>query len=124
MTQRILLIEDYEPLRRALAKLLSQAGYEVKEAWNGQVAMQEMLRQPADLVITDMIMPEMDGAEVISSLRRIYPAVKIIAISGGGISSAETHLAIARALGAHRVLSKPLDSQNLLEVVRVLVGKD
>jgi CheY-like chemotaxis protein len=122
MARRIIVVEDYEPLRRSLGALLSQAGYEVIEAWNGQVAMQQMLRQPADLVVTDMLMPEMEGAEVISSLRRIYPTVKIIAISGGGISPAENHLAIARALGAHKVLSKPLGLQDLLESVRGLVG--
>src|SRR5579862_2914796 len=79
MSQQILLVEDDTYLRKMWARLLSQHGLEVVEAENGRAAMEQMLRKPADLVITDMVMPEMDGVETIVALRRGYPGIKIIA---------------------------------------------
>jgi CheY-like chemotaxis protein len=118
---RILLIEDDEPLRKTLGRLFLRSGYEVAEAENGRTALQEMARQPADLVITDLIMPEVEGVETIRSLRRQYPGIKIIAMSGGGRSSAEGYLRIAQNLGAQRVLAKPLTPWELLEAIRELL---
>lgn len=111
---RILLIEDDQPLRQALARLISRQGYDVVEADNGRTALQKVAEQPTDAVITDMIMPEMEGVETIQALRRSHPTAKIIAISGGVRSSAEAYLRIARALGAQKILTKPLDPWELL----------
>jgi CheY-like chemotaxis protein len=122
MALQILLVENDKPLRRALAQLLKQSGYEVSEAENGRVAMQQMLRQPADLVITEMIMPEMDGVETILAVRRGYPGAKILAVSGGGMSPAENSLKIARTLGSHRTMAKPRIAQDFLRVVQELIG--
>jgi CheY-like chemotaxis protein len=69
-----------------------------------------------------MLMPEMEGAETIVSLRRMHPGVKIIAISGGGITPPDSHLAIARALGAHKVLAKPFILSEFLEAIGELIG--
>ena len=122
MPQQILLVEDDHHLRRMWARLLSQNGMEVTEAENGRAAMDQMLRKPADLVITDMVMPEMDGVETIVALRRSYPGVKIIAISEGGFSPAENCLKIAHKLGAQKTFAKPLVPQQLLEAIRELLA--
>ena len=115
---RILLIEDDDSLRKALARLISRNGYEVIEADNGRTALQKIAGQPTDAVITDMIMPEMEGVETIQALRRGNPGAKIIAISGGGRSSAESYLKIAHALGVQKILTKPLDPWELLAALR------
>ncbi len=99
---RILFIENDELLREAIARLLTHTGYEVVEAQHGRAALNLMRRQPADLVITEIIMPEMDGFETIHFLRRKFPAIKIIAISGDGRIPAGHYLEIARKLGAHK----------------------
>jgi len=121
MSQRILLVEDDPHLRKKWARLLSQHGMEVTEAENGHAAMEQMQRQPADVVITDMVMPEMDGVETIVALRRGYPNVKIIAISEGGFGPTENCLKIAHKLGAQKTFPKPLVTQKVLEAVRELL---
>jgi CheY-like chemotaxis protein len=79
---RILLVEDDEAVRDILKKALVSSGHEVEEAENGNVALAAYRRQPCDLVITDLVMPEKDGLETILELRRMNPAVKIVAMSG------------------------------------------
>ncbi|HWC58897.1 MAG TPA: response regulator [Verrucomicrobiae bacterium] len=122
MPPRICLIEDDKPLRTVLARFLIRNGYDVIQAEHGRKALQEMADKPADLVITDMIMPEMDGVETIVALRRDYPKVKIIAISGGGIRTADQYLQLAQMLGAHKAFSKPIVPQELLNAISNLVG--
>jgi CheY-like chemotaxis protein len=122
MPYRICLIEDDKPLRNVLARFLKLAGYEVVEAEHGRQALQTMELTPADLVITDMIMPEMDGVETIVALRREYPKVKIIAMSGGGLRTADQYLQLAQMLGAQKVFSKPIFPQELLDAIGSLIG--
>lgn len=122
MSQRILLVEDDAYLRKMWARLLCEHGLEVTEAENGRDAMQQMSQKPADLVITDMVMPEMDGVETIVALRRGYPGIKIIAISEGGFGPAENCLKIAHKLGAQKTFAKPLVPQQLLEAIRELLS--
>jgi DNA-binding response OmpR family regulator len=110
-------------LRNTLARLLTREGYEVSEAANGRLALQLMSQQPADVVVTDMLMPEMEGVEMILSLRRRHPGVKIIAVSGGGISSPENYLRIADALGSHKTMTKPLVPAELLAAIRSLLAR-
>jgi DNA-binding response OmpR family regulator len=124
MSQQILLVEDDPRLRKMWARILSQHGLEVTEAENGRAAMEHMLRKPANLVITDMVMPEMDGVETIVALRQSYPGVKIIAISEGGFGPAENCLKIANKLGAQKTFAKPLVLQQLLEAIRELLGQN
>jgi YesN/AraC family two-component response regulator len=77
---------------------------------------------PSDLVITEILLPEKDGIETIVHLRRDFPEVKIIAVSGGGTLSPQTHLKMAIELGASRALKKPFDQARMMETVRQLVG--
>ncbi len=116
---RILLVEDDEAVRDLLRKTLVSAGYDVEEAPNGVVAVAAYRRQASDVVITDLVMPEKDGLEAIMELRRLDPAVKIIAMSGGGrsLGPGQLYLESARLFGALRTLAKPFTAQALLKAV-------
>jgi DNA-binding response OmpR family regulator len=119
MKSRILVIDDNEPLRNSLARLLTRKGYEVIEAANGRIGLHCMSECQADLVVTDMMMPEMGGVETILALRRSYPGVKIIALSG-----AEPYVKIARAVGSHKAMRKPLELDEFLDAVRELAATE
>jgi DNA-binding response OmpR family regulator len=123
MARRVLVVDDDAAVRSTLAQLLERTGFEVMEAANGKVAMRQISRESADLVVIDMLMPEMEGAETIFALRRFFPGVRIIAVSGGGLCSAEAHLQIARALGSDKILSKPLIPDEFLNAVREMIGE-
>jgi len=119
---RVLIIDDDEQIRVLLEQMMHWAGFEVMVAENGKVAMQLQRKNPADLVITDLIMPEQEGLETISRLKKDYPGIKIIAISGGGRIGPEAYLPAALELGADRVFSKPFDVQEIVDTVRVMLG--
>src|SRR5688572_32264434 len=97
---RILLIEDEDDLRAALRAKLLALGHCVDEAPNGKIGVDRFRVERQDLVITDMLMPEMEGMETIRRLREICPTVKIIAMAGGGRNPAGLYLRIAAQLGA------------------------
>jgi DNA-binding response OmpR family regulator len=118
----ILIIDDDAHFRAMLRQMLSRAGYEVKEAPNGKQGMRLYRTEPVDLVITDLIMPEKEGIETITDLRREFPGVKIIAVSGGGKIGPEDYLSGAKLLGAQRILAKPVEKDEMLEAIRELVG--
>ena len=119
---RILVIEDDAIVRELLQEILAHAGYEVAEARDGKEGIRLYRNEPADLVITDLIMPEKEGIETIMELRRDFPQVKIIAISGGGHVSPAGYLEIASRLGVQRTFAKPFLPDEILEAVRELVG--
>ncbi len=121
---RILLIDDEPQIRSMLTQVLTRAGYEVTEAANGAEGIRSFHEAPADLVITDLIMPGQDGIEAIIELRRQSPTVKIIAVSGGGRIGAQEYLWMARNLGAAVTLDKPVERQRLLDEVRALLGQE
>ena len=104
---RILIIEDDAQLRRLLRQLLETAGHEVREASSGSDGLQTALEVPLDLLITDILMSNGDGLETIREFRRLYPQVKIIAISGGGVLGDLDFLDVAERFGAHQTLHKP-----------------
>jgi len=118
---RILLIDDDAPVRRTLRKMLERQGYEVEEAADGKAGLRRYQENPADLIITDLIMPEMEGIETIMELRRKFPDVKIIAMSGGGQIRPEQYLQIAKSLGAQRTFAKPVEMKLLLKAVDELL---
>ena len=118
----ILLVEDDETLRSVLRQTLAREGYEVQEAADGRAALKALARSPAALIITDIIMPEMEGIEFIMSLRKANPKVPVIAMSGGGRLGGDDYLELAQAFGAAGILAKPFDSNQLLGMVRELLG--
>jgi CheY-like chemotaxis protein len=119
---RILLIDDEEPVRDMMRQTLERAGYEVTEAEDGRRGMAQLRQQPVDLVITDILMPEQEGIETIRMLRKEFPQVKILAISGGGKKGKLEVLPIAQTFGAHRTLAKPFERKDLLDAVNALVS--
>jgi CheY-like chemotaxis protein len=110
----ILLVEDDRDLREMLRSALDRKDYTVIEAENGKDALARFKPGITDLVITDLIMPEEDGLKVIMKLRELKPAIKILAISGGGKVGPASYLNLAKALGANAVFSKPFSINELL----------
>ncbi len=118
---RILIIEDDNEVRDYLERVLSRDGFEVIGAANGKEGVALFQQTPADLVITDIIMPEKDGIETIMDLKRQNPGLKIIAISGGGRAEPENYLHSAKLIGASRTLKKPFTNDAMLQAVRELL---
>ena len=116
--QRVLVIDDDEQMRALLYEILDRAGFAVMEASNGVEGLKLYRNQPADLVITDLIMPEKEGVETIMELRSQFPNARIIAISGGQRAGGRDYLPIAAKLGARRTVAKPFSRQEILEAVR------
>lgn len=111
---RILIIDDEKQFRQALRQVLEKDGYQVIEARDGQEGMQCYRNTPADLVIMDLIMPEMEGIETIMELRREFGDMKIIAVTGGD----RYLLDAARHLGAQHIFQKPFEMNDLLDAVQ------
>jgi DNA-binding response OmpR family regulator len=113
----VLLVEDDEQLRTLLKLLLTSSGYYVLEAPNGMRACDMFSRHRFDLVITDLVMPDIDGLELIMELVRRDKNVRIIAISGKGADKGIEYLRFAQKLGASFTLSKPFGNEEFLEAV-------
>jgi DNA-binding response OmpR family regulator len=113
---RILLIEDYDSVRTVLREALELAGHTVIEARNGAEGLALFPQAGADLVITDIVMPDKDGLDVVTALREQVPPVNIIAISGAR-DSAEDYLDLAHRMGAMKVLLKPFSIAALIAAV-------
>lgn len=118
---KILLIDDDEQIRSALKLVLISSGYEVIEASNGSGVESIYQHHQPDLIITDLLMPEKEGLEVIMELRRINDQVKIIAMSGGGQWGLHSTLVAAEKLGAQQILTKPFTRERFLQAVRSVI---
>jgi DNA-binding NtrC family response regulator len=118
---RVLIIDDNTPTRHMLRQALERAGYEVADAPDGRAGMQLQRAMPADVIITDILMPEQEGLETIRELQRDFPTTKIIAISGGGQIGTYSFLAIAERLGARRALQKPFGLREMLDAVKEML---
>jgi CheY-like chemotaxis protein len=115
---RILVVDDERGVRQSLRYLLETAGYVVFEAPDGRDVVEKVLRDGIALVITDLFMPNREGMETITALRRACPAVPVIAISAHG----PQYLKAAQGLGACRALTKPFESEQFLETVAEVLG--
>ncbi len=115
----ILLVDDNQDLLMAMATCLEDTGHQSTQATNGKVALQLVASSRFDLVITDIVMPEMEGIETILELRRRFPAMKIIAMSGGDATHPQTNLHLAQLLGAYTTLNKPFTSDQLTAAISV-----
>ena len=115
---RAILVVDDEPTSREMISLmLEKRGYQVATANDGRAGEQCLAQKAFDLVITDLLMPERDGLELIGALRRHHPGIHIIAITGGGHLPGSKYLQLARGLGAHTLLEKPFSEAALLGAV-------
>lgn len=103
-------------------EVLNRAGYKTDEAANGRFGIKRQKEAPADLIITDLIMPEQEGLETIMEIRRLFPQTKIMAMSGGGHDGVMDFLPMARKLGATRTLNKPFTTTQLLSAVKEVLA--
>jgi CheY-like chemotaxis protein len=118
---KILIIEDDDQVRLLIKAMLERDGHAVNEASSGAAGLELAAGETMDLIITDIIMPGMDGLEVIRELRREGRPVKILALSGGGRGDANLYITLAVKLGADFGLSKPFTRAELLDAVGSLV---
>ncbi len=122
---RILLIEDDAQVRGVLSSVLTKSGHQVTTAANGEVGLRLWREHGADLVLTDIQMPETDGIEVILQLRTYAPHLPVIAMSGGDRSGDLDLLGDARLLGAVALLKKPFSADALTRAISAAVeGSD
>ncbi len=120
----ILLVDDHEPLRMTMTDLLQHMGHEVITASDGRQALSTQKQTPASILLTDIFMPEMDGLELIQEFRRLYPSVKIIALSGGMTNRpGGPYLNIAQKFGAKWVLPKPFSVKQLDDIIRAATAE-
>jgi len=119
----ILIIDDNDDFRGLLQTALEGDGYQVETAPNGQNAAALLQARPADVVVTDIFMPGKEGIETISELKRQFPRMHIVAMSGRPSATDFDPLSIAQHLGAARTLKKPFPIEDLLSTVRTLTGK-
>lgn len=121
MTQtiQVLVIDDDRLIRVLLRNILENVGLQVLDASGGRLGLRLLRAAPCDLVITDLLMPDVDGVGVIRELRKEFPHVKIIALSGGGMTmSAATALEVAHKSGSVRSLVKPVFRKQLLDTIQ------
>jgi CheY-like chemotaxis protein len=124
----ILIVDDEPDVAEAIQAVLEHAGFTVVVANSAARALEALQRQQFDIVVTDVIMPKVNGLELIRRLRADHPRVRVIAISGGGSfgpltlkpEAISTHafIAAARDAGAEEVVTKPFDLEDLLATVR------
>jgi CheY-like chemotaxis protein len=117
----VLIVEDDKELREMISLSLTRRKYTVLEAINGKEAITHFKPSITDLVVTDLIMPEEDGLKVIMKLKEIKPALRVIAISGGGKAGPGSYLNLAKALGADAIYSKPFSINDLISKIEELL---
>jgi CheY-like chemotaxis protein len=129
----ILIIDDDEDIRDAMQLILEGAGHEVRIASNGNEAIELQRSEPADLIITDIIMPEKDGVNTIKEIRQEFPGIRVIAISGGGgldlltykpeAITTSAYLSAAEKAGADLIFTKPFERKDIIQAVDDLLNK-
>lgn len=120
----ILLVEDDDMVRQTMEEILRLAGHETRSARNGREAIALCAESGPDLVVTDILMPEIEGVETIARLRALKPELPIIAYSGGGRSERFEFLDMAERIGADRVLRKPILPRQLCEAVDAALARE
>jgi YesN/AraC family two-component response regulator len=119
---KILIIDDDPSILTMLKRMLEKAGYEVDIANNGSEGLEKIECCPPDLLVTDIVMPEKEGLELIFYLRRKNPGLKIVAISGGGRFNYEGYLTSAKLLGADLTFQKPFVHKEFIQAISDLIN--
>ena len=120
---RILVIDDDEHIRETVRRVLESRGHTVEDADEGDAGIANVAQRAPDLVITDIFMPGQDGIEVLLELRKAFPALKVIAMSGGDGSGVLNLLEDAELLGADRTIPKPFTPAELSAAVNDVLGE-
>ncbi len=113
----ILVVDDETSITELVGRALRKKGHQVTTVSDGEQATRMVMRQRFDLVMTDLLMPDKDGIQVITEVRRKYPEIRLLAMSGGGHITQDQYLKIAKGLGAHAILEKPFTIEQLYEAV-------
>ena len=124
----ILLVDDVQNVRDSLGAILMEEGYSVKLASNGVEAMKILNQSPVDVIVSDILMPEMDGVELATNVTKLYPEIKLILISGGGSQTSSDHkydyLLISQKLtGINNLLKKPFNPKELIDMIQRLLSE-
>lgn len=115
---RILLVDDDPIIRTTLPLALNFQGHEAVPACDGRQALRVLRQQPIDVVLTDILMPDVDGLEVVRAVRKEFPRLPVVAMSGGSTRlPGRDALQLASHLGAHAVLAKPFTEQQLRDAI-------
>lgn len=121
----ILVVDDHPIMREVICEILEDAGHQVRFASDGHEALRKLSCAHFDLVVTDIVMPGMDGIQLIGELRHRHPEIRIVAMSGGSERFPTFDgLKTARRLGADACLDKPFMADQLLEVVDQLCAQN
>jgi CheY-like chemotaxis protein len=119
--RKTILVADDEPtVRRLLHECLTNAGYKVIEAAEGAKALDHLMHQTVDLLVVDLVMPGMDGLEVIRSVKNMYPDLPIIVVTGNLAQA--SYPEVVQFVGSERIFGKPLKMDVLLRVVGSAMG--
>ncbi len=118
----VLIVDDDPQMLRLLTDVVELDHHDVLLAQDGALAVDFFEHQQPDLMITDILMPNKEGLELISEVREKFPKTKIIAYSGGGSSDPESYLEFATGMGADRVFSKPMPLAELREEIKELLS--
>lgn len=113
----VLVVDDEELARFTVREILEEGGHSVLEAAGADEALRILAAKPVDVLVTDIIMPGKDGIALVAEVRRTRPAVRVVAISGGGRTTRLDFLTVAKAYGADQVLAKPFGGERLLAAV-------
>jgi CheY-like chemotaxis protein len=117
---KILLVDDNQAFLDMLKEYLMDNNYDIVCSNNGSDAQEQFEKFHPDIIVTDIVMPEVDGIELLLTLRKINPDVRIIAMSGGNRGHAESYLIMAEKLGANVVLNKPFELPVFLDEIKKL----
>ena len=120
---QILLVDDEIEFRDLLKNILTLEMHSVVCAGDGNEALKLFSQQTFDVVITDLVMPDKEGFEVIMEIRKLSPSIKIIAMTGGGFASASSYLSIAQAFGVNKTLAKPFSRDELLHAIAITLAE-
>jgi len=123
---RILVIDDHYPMRQTIREILEDNGHDVLEAANGFSGLQIQRTQHADLVITDIFMPEKEGMSTIREMCNEFPGIRTIAMSGGtgDLTAPESFIDLARRFGARATIVKPFEVDDFLAVVNQVLCEE
>lgn len=119
----ILVIDDDPLVGNLMQRMLHSDNWHVRLACDGRDAIAQISDRAPDLIVTDILMPDMEGLEIISSLRKSHPHIRVIAVSGSGRGQAVDYLDYAEKLGAIATLSKPFRRDELLQAVQQAFGE-
>jgi CheY-like chemotaxis protein len=115
--KKVIVIDDNAAIGTMISRMLEGGGYHCAALTSGEDLLDQLHAEPVDLLITDILMPRVEGIEIITSVRASFPDLPIIAMSGGGQAVGKDVLHIAQHLGAHAVLTKPFTRSDLLAAI-------